>query len=133
MNLSNDTVAICGLFCARCPAYPKECEGCLSNRVAPHCTKCPVGFRSCTAEHHITRCAECPEFPCKRLENFRDAYVYHKDVVKDIKRIQNIGVESYITEQVQKYTCPNCGNLMKWDCGDGEICTACGYKKQNIN
>lgn len=130
MNISDKTAAICGLFCARCPAYPKDCEGCLSDRKSPYCTECPAGFRACAAEHQITRCAECPEFPCKRLENFRDDYCYHKDVLKDIRRIRKTGVEAYMAEQVRKHTCPNCGDLMKWDMGNGESCAACGYKKK---
>jgi len=72
---------------------------------------------------------ECPEFPCKRLENFRDDYFYHRDVVKDIESIRDIGVNDYIAEQVRENTCPNCGSLIKWDNGNGEICAACGYKK----
>lgn len=130
MNISEDTVSICGLFCAGCPAYSKDCEGCLSDRRSKYCTECPAGFRTCSAEHHVTRCAECSEFPCQRLEDFRDAYCYHRDVMKDIKQIQDTGVESYIAGQVKEHTCPHCGDLMKWDMGDGEICASCGYKKE---
>jgi hypothetical protein len=128
-KISTDTVSICGLFCARCTAYPKDCGGCLSGRTLPYCTECPDGFRICAAEHSIIRCAECADFPCKKLEDFRETYVHHKDVFKDIERERQIGVEKFIAEKVRENTCPNCGSLIKWDVGDGEFCPVCGYRK----
>jgi hypothetical protein len=128
-NISTDTVAICGLFCARCTAYPKDCDGCLSDRTLPYCTECPDGFRSCAAEHHIARCAECPDFPCDRLAVFKKTYIHHRNVDADIECVRRIGVEKFITEKVKENTCPNCGALLKWDMGDGEFCAACGYRK----
>ncbi|MBW2311331.1 MAG: DUF3795 domain-containing protein [Deltaproteobacteria bacterium] len=45
------------------PVEPIGCDGCLSERVSPHCVDCRHGFRRCAAEKKVTWCFECPEFP----------------------------------------------------------------------
>lgn len=119
MKPGNETAAICGLFCGTCPYYPNKCEGCLSTKVASGCDTCENGFRDCAKLHKITRCHECGEFPCKRLEQFSTKHIvngiyHHACVIDDLQKIQEIGIDAWVTEQTQTHTCPTCGNIIPW-------------------
>ena len=86
-NCSEDTAAICGLFCGICPAFPEMCDGFLSDRVLPFCAECGAGFRKCAEEHCVKRCSECPDSPCERLIRFNaDEYEHHHIVLENNAR-----------------------------------------------
>lgn len=119
MNLTTDTAAICGLFCGTCPSYPKDCGGCLSSRIAPGCDTCGNGFRDCAKSHEVTRCYECNEFPCARLESFRGQHVvngigHHTHVIDDLQSMKESGVEAWVAQQAEAHTCTHCGKLIPW-------------------
>lgn len=113
------TAAICGLFCGTCPSYPKECEGCLSERTASDCTFCHNGFRDCAKAHGVVRCYECEEFPCQRLETFKGKHYcngigHHERVIQDLQYMKENTVEQWVQMQTQVHTCKNCGELIYW-------------------
>lgn len=124
---TDHTAGICGLFCGTCPMYPAECHGCLSNKLAPHCGICPNGFRECAKAHRVTRCFECTEFPCARLEVFlgihwENGISHHERVIDNLKRMKAVGVGAWVQEETAKATCAHCGTLKAWnkphcDCG----------------
>jgi len=113
------TAAICGLFCETCPQYPVDCEGCLSDKLAPHCRDCKHGFRDCAREKGVTRCFECNEFPCERLERFKHVHVvngisHHEQVVEDLQYMKDFGVEKWVAEKREENRCMKCGSLILW-------------------
>ena len=119
MKLGTETAAICGLFCGTCPSYPEECGGCLSTRAAPGCDTCGNGFRDCAKARGVTRCHECCEFPCARLEAFRKQHIvngicHHASVIDDLRRMGEVGVEAWVDEQTGAHTCQSCGTLVPW-------------------
>lgn len=119
MKPNEHTAAICGLFCGTCPSYPKECEGCLSDRVAPGCDRCGNGFRDCARQHNATRCYECPEFPCARLEDFSKQHIengicHHEQVIHNLSAMKKSGVGAWVEAQTRENTCPDCGRLIPW-------------------
>lgn len=119
MKLGEETAAICGLFCGTCPSYPNYCSGCLSNNVASGCDVCGNGFRECAQKHNITRCHECYDFPCKKIEAFSKQHIvngicHHENVLTDCCRMEKIGVVQWVDEQVQANTCKNCGKIKPW-------------------
>lgn len=119
MKPDEKCVSVCGLYCGACPAFPDECHGCLSDFVRDVCKVCKNGFRKCVAEHQITRCSECPEFPCERLKEFSrgpiiDGICNHADVISDLQYIKNHGIEQYLRCQAEKYTCSQCGERLTW-------------------
>lgn len=60
-------IACCGNDCTRCPLYKQDClEGCLGTTCANYCKTCVV--RICSREHNNSNCAQCDEYPCKKLE-----------------------------------------------------------------
>lgn len=119
MSKKTELAAICGLYCGTCPSYGKECDGCLSNRVAYGCDVCGNGFRDCAKSHHVIRCHECEEFPCKRLEEFSKKHIvngicHHENVIKDLYSMREYGVEEWVEEQKEKNTCKTCGKHILW-------------------
>ena len=118
-NVTADVAGICGLFCGTCPAYPETCEGCLSGKLAEHCAVCVPGFRDCAREHQVTRCFACSEFPCSRLEQFSKEHIvngicHHTHVIDNLQYMKDYGIDAFLSDQVQKTTCPDCGQFIIW-------------------
>lgn len=127
MKPNNETAAICGLFCGICPFYPEKCHGCLSNKLTAHCVSCPNGFRDCVKEHNVTRCYECKDFPCERLEAFsgehwENGICHHATVIDDLQFMKNNSVEEWVANKTNENTCPNCGRLIHWMDKESHIC-----------
>jgi hypothetical protein len=142
-------VGICGLYCGTCPSYlayqkndvellekmSKErgisveemrCEGCLSDKLAPHCVDCRHGFRKCASEKQVTWCFECEDFPCQRLEDFRNVHIvngisHHEHIIEENEYIKAHGLEKWVEKQDRAARCPGCGETLYWhdrQCGN---------------
>lgn len=137
-----NVVGICGLYCGTCPIYlahrkndidqlrkiseetgvPVEkvyCDGCLSANVFSRCEDCRHGFRQCATENKVTWCFECPNFPCKRLSDFRDVHVvdgisHHAHVIDDLQSIKEHGIKKWLERQAREAVCPECGASLYW-------------------
>jgi len=112
-------VGICGLYCGTCPKYPTHCEGCLSDRVAPHCVRCINGFRQCAMEKKVTWCFQCQDFPCQRLMDFTNSHIvngisHHAHVIEDLQYMRELGIEQWIEEQERTVHCSQCGERLYW-------------------
>lgn len=144
-------IGICGIYCGDCPSYlahrtndigelearaqrmglpPEEvrCDGCLSDRVAPSCRECPAGFRDCAREHGVRWCFECSDFPCGRLEDFRDIHVengisHHQHLVDELYYLKENGIEAWLDKKDREGRCPQCGRRVYW-CS--RVCPDCG-------
>jgi len=98
------------------------CEGCLSEVVAAHCRDCVL--RSCAFEKGYIHCAECSVFPCQQITDFsNDGMLHHGEVLDNIRRQRDIGIDAWIQEQEAGWRCPHCGCAVDWyasqclDCG----------------
>lgn len=112
--------SICGLFCGACPSFPEECHGCLSDFVRDGCKNCEKhGFLDCATAHNVTRCFECRDFPCDKLQDFRtkpviDGICNHAGVITDSLRMKEVGVAQWVREKIAEHTCPRCGKRLTW-------------------
>jgi hypothetical protein len=127
IKYSTDIAGKCGLFCGSCTAYPEECGGCLSDRLTESCRICNAGFRACTQEKGVTRCYECGDFPCKRLEDFVPIHVengisHHEHVIEDLRLMKEIGVQSWVDKQALEHACDKCGGIINWNETNCHIC-----------
>lgn len=143
--------AVCGLYCGACTLYRarkddntekvlemyqqrypnKEvaieelrCEGCLSNGpLSPHCYQCEI--RQCAAEKPgVTRCSDCPDFPCPLITRFStDGVRHHAEVLKNIHRQQELGVYEWLQEEYERMRCQCCGVSLDWY---AQSCHRCG-------
>lgn len=115
-----ECASICGLFCGACPSYPDACHGCFSDFVRESCRGCKAnGFLACAESHGVIRCYRCSEFPCQKLRDFSKAPVIngicnHADVIPDLQRMGEVGVERWIEEKISQHLCPHCGELINW-------------------
>ncbi|MFC1886036.1 DUF3795 domain-containing protein [Thermodesulfobacteriota bacterium] len=145
----NKLVGVCGLFCGTCPSYlahrkndvemlekmsrergysieELRCDGCLSDKVAPHCADCRHGFRKCAAEKQVTWCFECTDFPCQRLRDFTDVHVvngisHHEHIIEEDEYMRKHGIEPWVEKQEAAAKCPGCGEMLYWhvrECGN---------------
>ena len=144
-------VAVCGLYCGACTLYrilhdadrkdaerflqrvaqrwnvPVEqvtCEGCLSQGpLSPYCSNC--GIRKCAAgKTGVTRCADCPDFPCDIITRFsNDGVPHHSVVLKNIRRQQKIGITEWYEEEFERVRCQVCGVSLDWYV---QSCHRCG-------
>ena len=120
--------SICGLFCGACPSFPDECHGCFSDFVREGCRGCADhGFWDCALSHNVTRCYECREFPCKKLEEFSTKPIIngicnHANVIPDSLHMKEVGVSQWISEKISEHKCPKCGRLINWFDVGSHVC-----------
>jgi len=143
-------IGICGIYCGDCPSYlahqtndieelklraqrtgftleEVRCDGCHSENLMPTCIECRHGFRQCAKEHRVRWCFECSDFPCQRLEDFKDIHVengisHHKHLVDELYYLRENGIEDWLTKKEREGCCPQCGKKVYWctrTCPDG--------------
>ena len=89
------------------------CEGCLSEVVALHCRECVLA--ACALERGLIHCAQCSDFPCQRIIDFNnDGMRHHSEVLDNIRRQREIGIDTWIEEQEERWRCPHCGCVVDW-------------------
>lgn len=134
--------APCGLYCGACGTVladkkgsvktlakewgmkPEQlvCHGCKTETTAVFCRDCK--FRDCVAAKGIDYCFQCDEFPCGELVSFRnDKASHHSVVLKNLRRMREIGVEPWLEEQRFRWSCPGCGESFSWY---ETTCNMCG-------
>lgn len=142
---------ICGIYCGSCPNYlafrngdvemikqlaqdkgfpgdAMRCDGCLSNRVSLHCAGCRHGFRACAEDHGVTWCFECADFPCQRLEDFRDVHIidgisHHATVVEELSDMKTTGVVNWVKKNDAESRCPECDASNYWFARKCSVCS----------
>ena len=145
-------VAPCGLYCGACSirsAYNRQdsellkamadgvslylghkieakdlaCKGCLSDVVSVSCRECKM--RECAFAKGLTRCSECHDSPCVLINSFNDdGLPHHAEVLKNVKRQQEIGIDVWIKEQDERWRCPSCSAETDWYAGKCYSCSA---------
>ena len=135
--------APCGLYCGACSTYIARkrgdeaaldvvakritelrgwvikseedlvCDGCLSSQLAIMCRRCAM--RTCAIEKGITYCAQCSDFPCKTIIDFNnDGRPHHSEVLDNVCRQQEIGIDAWLDEQEKRWHCMACGCIIEW-------------------
>ena len=149
---TRNLAAPCGLFCGACTIYVAQrrgdtkrltqiaqnvgvrknrlinlsdlnCEGCLSDVVSFFCRECTL--RSCVSGKGVTHCFHCSDFPCQQILDFNDdGRPHHGEVVDNIRRQKEIGLETWISEQKERWQCPQCKCVVDWYTTECPECTA---------
>jgi hypothetical protein len=147
-------VTVCGLYCGACalyralhesdpvrktemlnamagrfgsPAEALECEGCLGGgKLAPYCLNCQI-LHCANNREGVTRCADCPDFPCDLVTSFKnDGIRHHAEVFDSIRDQQKIGVPAWLKKQEERWRCPQCGTPSSWY---ARVCDKCGTQQ----
>ncbi len=143
--------AVCGLYCGACTLYralkddnhqvieqiasrmsssfnlkPEElqCDGCLAGgRLSPYCRQCAI--RVCPDKKPgVTRCSDCPDFPCSLIIYFNnDGMRHHAEVLDNLRQIAEGDVETWLASERRRWSCTQCVSATDWY---SKTCFHCG-------
>lgn len=137
----------CGLYCGACDVLvanekdevekaakawnmkPEQlrCHGCKSTINAVFCADCVI--KPCAETREIEFCSQCDEYPCSRLREFRDdENPHHSIVLRNLDFIREQGVDAWLEEQRDRWSCPGCGEKCSWY---DKTCRKCGAQWYN--
>jgi hypothetical protein len=150
-------VAPCGLYCGACPMYLAsqekdeqkvqvllqqfsirgsktvptnfQCDGCIGGgRVASFCRRCAM--RECAENtKKVTRCADCPEFPCSKITNFKnDGMLHHAEVLDNCRKLKEVGIKEWAKREEERWSCPKCHAKIAWY---DKTCSNCDAKRSD--
>lgn len=122
-------VAPCGLNCALCYAHLRTknaCGGCRSSDNLPnYCLRCII--RNCDARKcgEADFCYVCADYPCARLKALDKRYraKYATDLKENQQTIKTQGMDLFLEQQKQRWTCPVCGGVISVH---RSYCDTCG-------
>lgn len=108
--------APCGMNCVVCYKHcyhKKMCAGCLNSDMGKpeHCRKCRI--KDCIRQKGLDYCFECPQYPCKQIKNLEKSYRvrYQASLMENSEFVRLHGLESFMEQQKEKYTCAKCGGI----------------------
>jgi len=125
---SKDLVAPCGLYCGECSAFQDaRCGGCISRKgLCLKYTKICGIYSCCVDKRGLKVCNVCKEFPCGKFSKFFDTPTWYEEAVGNLRRIQKVGVEKFLEEQVkrvkqlircaEKHNVDHCSLCKEWPC-----------------
>lgn len=131
--MNNASIAPCGVICDICLGFQRiknKCVGCHNTGNKPyHCTVCSIKLCSEKNGNDQLLCNDCGKFPCRRIKDLDKRYSikYGESLIQNLNRIKEVGIESFITVEKEKWKCTNCGYLL---CVHKEVCLMCGSKNE---
>lgn len=139
------TAAVCGLYCDACTLFigshedPERlalsasrmgwdlteayCDGCRAERRTPYCRTCDL--YACADRRGHSFCQECEDYPCAELESFRQERPHRTEILDNLDRIAEAGVDTWLREVKSRYSCRSCGTL---NSAYDLKCRACGHE-----
>lgn len=103
------------------------CHGCKSDMPPKHAAQCTI--RQCARGKSIEVCCECKEYPCPKLTAFRDdGRPHHVWGIKNLETIRRKGLDKWLAEQRERWTCSNCGERFHYY---SKKCARCGQPVRN--
>ena len=97
----NQWLSLCGLNCGLCTMH-----------LGGHCPGCgggsgnqPCRIAKCSLAHgNVAYCHACEAYPCEKYEGIDefDSFITHMRQKADLKRAEEIGIENYNAEQIEK-------------------------------
>lgn len=140
-----DLLGACGLYCGACYHYRASfpegkhlleeaarqgrdlrgftCKGCRSSLlyIHPGCAQCDI--RACTDRQGIAHCGLCTQFPCARIQAFRnDGRIHHLDSISQLEELVVKGPSLWLAAQARRWRC-SCGTAYSWY---ETVCPSCG-------
>ncbi len=82
-----------------------SCERCRGE--TDKCWTSDCHFRTCATEQGLTYCFECENFVCEELVEFgKQAPPNQANIIENLKKMKEIGVEAWIVSQREVKFCP---------------------------
>ncbi len=107
------TIAACGLDCGLCPRFyaagPSRCPGCAGPGFFDKHPTCAF-ITCCVKTKQLEVCAECPEFPCVRVERANRNALAHESpsypaaqrILPNLIFIRDRGLEAFVRRQAAR-------------------------------
>ena len=118
--------------CRLCRAYIRDrnpCPGCRADDADKPKTRVICKIKNC---ENITKgkaryCCSCGSFPCDSLNHLDKRYrtKYGMSMIDNLKNMKMSGIRKFIESERQKWTCPDCGQII---CVHNPQCPSCGHK-----
>ncbi len=115
--IETNMFAPCGMNCMVCYKHcyhKKPCAGCLNSDAGKpeHCRKCKI--KECVGKKGVSYCYECSEYPCKQIKNLEKSYNirYGASLILNSQFVKENGLNKFMKQQKEIYTCPNCGGII---------------------
>ncbi len=132
-TIPTNLIAPCGMNCRLCLGYIRErntCPGCrmINNQNSQSRNRCRI--KNCDQIAKIKYCSDsCAKFPCVRLKQLDKRYrtKYGMSMIDNLKMISEFGIRHFIRNEKEKWTCPECGEII---CVHRPACLSCGYQWQ---
>ena len=128
MDISITILAPCGMNCAVCYAHLRKKRTCLGCRgpedsQSSYCRRCQI--RDCAINRGIDFCFRCTSFPCTIIERIDKRYRqrYQVSLIENAIRMNSVGVQQFLLEEKQKWTCTQCGGVISLH---DRACSECG-------
>jgi len=69
--------------------------------------------------------------PCEKLAHLDKRYRerYGMSMVENLKQLKTKGMDEFLKSQTEKYTCPNCGDVI---CVHNAKCYSCNYTREIV-
>ena len=123
-------VAPCGINCGVCMRYLREknkCPGCRAddtNKLIT-CIRCKIKNCEFFRNENADFCFECPDFPCDKMEHIDKRYRnrYNTSLIENLEDIKNSGINKFLKNENEKWTCSRCGGIISIHKG---YCSNCG-------
>jgi len=65
-------------------------------------------FINCKRTKGVDFCADCKEFPCQSLHEFKSKMPHRIEIFESQSRMKAIGVDSWLVEMHNNFSCPVC-------------------------
>lgn len=106
----------CGLDCSKCTIHLRteeelnhwrgknvdldkiRCDGCRSDRNEHHWSPDCKILQCCIYERRFEFCTQCPDFPCKIIEEWGKEGEHHAKAAKNLAKMKETGIDKWLTE-----------------------------------
>jgi len=120
VHFKAELIAPCGINCGTCLAYQREkknrCHGCSYADLNIPVSRMNCRIKNCEnlAKTESKLCVDCQKFPCTRMKQLDKRYrtKYHTSLINNLVTISKTGMESFLSNEARKWSCPNCGSLL---------------------
>ena len=130
--IPSSLIAPCGMNCRLCRAYIREknaCQGCRDDGQLKPKTRTYCRIKQCEVlkAADLRYCFACGKYPCDRLNRLDTRYrtKYGMSMIDNLNDIKHVGIRNFIKQEMGRWTCPTCGNII---CVHEERCIICNYK-----
>lgn len=115
-KLDSKLLAPCGINCISCERYQNPCAGCLIGDDGKTKASLKCKIKSCFDTKNFSYCGRCSEFPCSQMKKHSKKYIkrYDLNTLESAKRIKNMGIGKITDSDREKWTCPQCGGVIKF-------------------